>query len=157
MPLPKVVATGVCIAVLGTQLLVSSPVSPNLHGWYWPFLAYPMYAESHARSDSLIVAELRAARCGSEAVDQVISARDLGAPRAQLHNLLLSVARAPESETGQRAAARVSRAVEAQYPGQFCAASAWMRIVFVADTSTYRVHAPMQGVAVWSLARAERK
>lgn len=157
MPLPKVVATGICIAVLGTQLLVSSPVLPNPHGWYWPFLAYPMYAESHTRSDSLIVTELRVARCGSDVLDTIISADDLGAPRNQLHNLLLSAWRAPESETGARAEARVSRAVEAQYPGRFCTASAWKRVVYVTDPSTYRVRAPMQRVAVWSLERAERE
>jgi hypothetical protein len=155
MPLPKIIASGVCIAVLGTQLFLSSPVSPNAHGWYWPFLAYPMYAESHSRSDSLLVMELRVARCGDASLSQIISADDLGAPHNQIHNLLLDIARAPGSEKGKSAAAKVSRAVEARYPGRFCAASAWERVVYVADTSTYRVRAPMRRAATWSLERVE--
>lgn len=154
MPLPKAIATAACIAVLGTQLFVSSPVSPNPHGWYWPFLAYPMYAESHSGSDSLTVTELRVGHCGAEVFDRIIAADDLGVPPNQLHNLLLSIARAPMSETGSRAAARLSRTVEAQYPGRFCSASAWTRVVRVSDTSTYRVRAPMLRMATWSFERA---
>lgn len=154
MPLPKAVATAACIAVLSTQLLASSPASRNPQGWYWPFLAYPMYAESHTSSDSLTVTELRVARCGGEDFDRIIAADDLGVPMNQLHNLLLSIARAPNSETGSRASAQLSHTVEAQYPGRFCAASAWVRVVHVSDTSTYRVRAPMLRMATWSFERA---
>ena len=83
MPLPKVVAAAVCASVLGTQIAISSPLSPKRLGWYWPFLPYPMYAESHFRSDSLVVPELRVARCGSEEFTAALMTDSLAIPRNQ--------------------------------------------------------------------------
>jgi hypothetical protein len=73
----------------------------------------------------------------------------LAVPRNQLLTLLVVVARAPESEEARRAESKMSRAIEAQYPARYCSASAWMRIVRVADTSTYHLRMPMRRVAVW--------
>ena len=149
MPLPKVVAVGVCATVLGAQLAISSPISPERHGWYWPFLTYPMYAEAHFRSDSLTVSELRVAKCGSNALTTVLMTDSLGAPRSQLLTLLVIAARVPESAAGRGAEAKLSRAVESQYPARYCTASAWVRVAYVADTSTYHVLMPMRRAAVW--------
>ena len=149
MPLSRIVALVVSATVLGAQLVISSPISPERHGWYWPFLTYPMYAEAHFRSDSLAVSELRVANCGSDALTTILMTDSLGAPRNQLLTLLAIAARAPESVAGRRAEARLSRAVESQYPARYCTASAWVRVAYVADTSTYHVRMPMRRAAVW--------
>ena len=149
MTLPKLVAVAVSTCVLGAQILISSPLSPERHGWYWPFLAYPMYAEAHSLSDSLVVPELRVARCGSDVSSTTLMTDSLAVPRNQLLTLLVVVARAPESEEARSAESKLSRAVEAQYPARYCSASAWMRVVHVADTSTYHVRMPMRRAAVW--------
>ena len=149
MPLPKVLAAAVCACVLGAQIVISSPISPERHGWYWPFLAYPMYAESHAQSDSLVVPELRVTRCGSDELSATLMTDSLAVPRNQLLTLLVIVARAPESAAGRSAEAKLSRAVESQSPARYCTASAWMRVVHVADTSTYHLRMPMRRAAVW--------
>lgn len=149
MPLPKFVASAVCVGVLGAQLAISSPISPERHGWYWPFLAYPMYAEAHFRSDSLSISELRVARCGSHELTTVLMTDSLGVPRNQLLTLLSIAVRAPSSAAARSAEARLSRAVESQYPARFCTASAWVRVAYVADTSTYHVQMPMRRAAVW--------
>ncbi|HEV7706318.1 MAG TPA: hypothetical protein VGO46_18620 [Gemmatimonadaceae bacterium] len=155
MPLPKLVAAGVCAGILGAQIVISSPISPERHGWYWPFLAYPMYAEAHTRSDSLVVPELRVAKCGSDALTTVLMTDSLAVPRNQLLTLLVIAVRAPESAKARSAEARLSRAVDAQYPGQYCTASAWVRVAYVADTSTYHVHMPMQRALVWPMNESE--
>jgi len=149
MTLPKLFAVAVSTCVLGAQILISSPLSPKRHGWYWPFLAYPMYAEAHSLSDSLVVPELRVARCGSDVSSTTLMTDSLAVPRNQLLTLLVVVARAPESEEARSAESKLSRAVEAQYPARYCSASAWMRVVHVADTSTYHVRMPMRRAAVW--------
>jgi hypothetical protein len=154
MPLPKVVASAVCVLVLGAQIAISEPISPEQHGWYWPFLPYPMYAVSHARSDSLFVPELRVATCGSDAFSSTLTTDSLAAPRNQLVTLMAAAVRAPESTRGRRDEAKLSGAVEAQYPSRYCTASVWMRVVYVADTSTYRLQAPMRLAASWPINRS---
>jgi len=149
MPLPKFVAAAVCASVLGAQVVISSPISPERHGWYWPFLTYPMYAEAHFLSDSLTVTELRVAECGSDALATVLMTDSLAAPRNQLLTLLVIAVRHPESPAGRSAEAKLSRAVESQYPGRYCTASAWARVAYVADTSTYHLQMPMRRAAVW--------
>ena len=157
MPLPKLVAATVCASILGAQIVISSPISPERHGWYWPFLAYPMYAESHTRRDSLVVPELRVAKCGSEALTTVLMTDSLAVPRNQLLTLLVIAARSPESANARRAEARLSGAVDSRYPGQYCSASAWMRVAYVSDTSTYHVRVPMRRAAVWPVNRSGGK
>jgi hypothetical protein len=154
MPLPKLVAAIVSLCVLGAQIAISSPISPERHGWYWPFLPYPMYAESHARTDSLVVPELRAAACGSEVFTSILTADSLTTPRNQLVTLLVVAARDPEGAAGKSAEAKLSGAIEAQYPARYCTASAWIRVAHVADTSTYHVRAPMRRAAVWAVNEA---
>ena len=157
MPLPKFVAAGICASVLGAQLVISSPISPERHGWYWPFLAYPMYAEAHMLSDSLVVPELRVATCGSDALTTVLMTDSLAVPRNQLLTLLALAVRAPESAKARSAEWKLSRAVESQYPGRYCEASAWVRVAYVADTSTYHVEMPMRRAAVWPVNEAGAK
>jgi hypothetical protein len=154
MTLPKLVAVAVSACVLGAQILISSPLSPERHGWYWPFLAYPMYAEAHSLSDSLVVPELRVTRCGSNASSVTLMTDSLAVPRNQLLTLLVVVARAPDSEEARSAELKLSRAVEAQYPARYCSASAWMRVVHVADTSTYHLRMPMRRAADWPVNQA---
>ncbi|MDQ2768792.1 MAG: hypothetical protein M3Y30_16750 [Gemmatimonadota bacterium] len=149
MPLPKVVAAAVCASVLGAQFAIASPLSPERHGWYWPFLPYPMYSESHFRSDSLVVPELRVARCGSDEFTATLMTDSLAIPRSQLLTLLVAVRRAPASAAARSGEALLGRAVEAEYPAQYCTASAWVRVVYVADTSTYELRGPMRRAAVW--------
>jgi hypothetical protein len=151
MPLPKVIAAAVCIGVLGVQGVIASPPLLARYGWNWPFLPYPMYAMAHARADSLVVSELRVASCGSESFSHVITPESLGTPLYQLPVLVTVIARAPESDAARGAMGKVSRAVEAQFPGRYCSASAWVRTVFVADTATYALDSPMRRVAVWTL------
>ena len=153
MPIPKAVAAGVCIAALGAQILSSSPFAAGDGSWYWPFLRYSMYANAHASADSLLVPELRVARCGTTELRDRMTPDALGIPPPQLSALLVVIGRAPDAAAGQMAEAKVGRAVEAQYPGHYCAASAWLRVVHVADTSTYTVRAPMRRVAEWALER----
>ena len=153
MPLPKIVAAGVCIAVLGAQIASSSPFVAGDGVWYWPFLRYSMYANAHASADSLLVSELRVARCGHMDFSRTILADSLGIPPAQLNSLLVMIGRATGATADRDAELKVGRAVEAQYPGRYCAASAWLRVVHVADTSTYTVRAPMRRVAEWTLER----
>ena len=157
MPLSKIAAAVVGACVLGTQIVIASPISPDRHGWYWPFLAYPMYAEAHSLSDSLVIPELRVAKCGSDAHTTVLMTDSLGVPRNQLLTLLVIAARAPESAKGKSAEMKLSRAVESQYPGRYCAASAWLRVAYVADTSTYHVRMPMQRAAVWPVHESGEK
>lgn len=151
MPLPKVIAAAVCASILGAQVIMSSPISPDRRGWYWPFLAYPMYAEAHFASDSFTVPELRVAKCGSDAQTTILTRDSLSTPRNQLLTLLILVVRAPESVDARRAEGKLSRAVEAQYPGQYCTASAWVRVVHVADTSTHHLRLPMRRAANWQV------
>ena len=157
MTLPKLAAAAACAFVLGAQIVIASPISPERHGWYWPFLAYPMYAESHARTDSLLVPELHVAVCGSDRVSALLDTDSIAIPRNQLLTLLVSAARAPESTKGRLAEARLSRAVEAQYPARYCTASAWIRVVRVDDSSTYRLHAPMRVAATWPINAVDKK
>ena len=157
MALPKSVAAAACIGILGAQIAIASPPFLNRYGWHWPFLPYPMYALAHARSDSLVLSELRAAECGRDSVSGVITPESLGTPLYQLPNLLTSIARAPESEAAHKAMGRVSRAVEAQYPGRYCSASAWVRTVFVADTATHGLNRPMHRSATWAVVEKGKK
>ena len=157
MPLPKLIVAAVCASILGAQIVIASPISPERHGWYWPFLAYPMYAESHSLTDSLVVPELRVAKCGSEALTTVLMTDSLAVPRNQLLTLLVVAVRGPQSTNARSAEARLSRAVDAQYPGQYCTASAWVRVAYVADTSTYHVEMPMRRAAVWPVNESGRR
>jgi hypothetical protein len=157
MPLSKFAAAAVGACVLGTQIVIASPISPERHGWYWPFLAYPMYAEAHYQSDSLVVPELHVARCGTDTHSTVLMTDSLGVPRNQLLTLLVIAVRAPESADGKSAESKLSRAVEAQYPGLYCAASAWVRVAYVADTSTHHVRMPMRRAAVWPMSESGAK
>ncbi|MEO8880580.1 MAG: hypothetical protein ABI446_09295 [Gemmatimonadaceae bacterium] len=153
MPLPKIVASGVCIAVLGSQILSSSPGVPGDGLWYWPFLRYSMYANAHVSGDSLLVSELRVARCGLTDFGNILPADSLGIPPVQLGSLLVTIGRAPDAPASQDAERKLGRAIAAQYPGRYCSASAWLRVVYVSDTSTYTVRAPMRRVAEWTLDR----
>lgn len=157
MPVPKAVAGAVCIAVLGAQIATSSPLVAGGGVWYWPFVRYSMYADAHARRDSLLVSELRAAQCGHTERTDTILPESLGIPPSQLGSLLVMIGRAPDAPASQDAKLKVGRAVEAQYPGRYCSASAWLRIVYVADTSMYVVRAPMRRVAEWTLDRVGRE
>ncbi|MEP7088089.1 MAG: hypothetical protein ABI884_12360 [Gemmatimonadota bacterium] len=149
MPLPKYIAGVVCVSVLGAQVIASSSGSSNRHGWYWPFLAYPMYAESHARSDTLVIPELRVDACAKGAPGATLTSDSLSTPHNQLGALLIAAARAPGSSAAKGAEAKLSRAVEAQYPARFCRASAWIGVVRVGDTSTHHLDLPMRGVVTW--------
>lgn len=151
MPLPKVVATAVCIGVLGVQGAMASPPLVARYGWNWPFLPYPMYAMAHARADSLVVSELRVADCSRVPAITVMTPELLGTPLYQLPGLMITIARAPESDAARAAMGKVSRAVAAQFPGRYCSASAWVRTVFVADTATYALGRPMRRAAEWTL------
>jgi hypothetical protein len=157
MPLPKLVAAAVCIGVLGAQISIASPASPNRNGWYWPFLPYPMYAKAHARTDTLVVPQLRVAECGGATAEMILPEDSLGAPLSQLLSNLTTIARVPHSEVATIAAERLSRAIEAQYPGRYCTASAWVRTVYVADRATSDLHGPMRRAAVWAVNRTGPK
>ena len=147
----KVLAAVVCIAVLGAQLRASLPISRVTQGWYWPFLSYPMYAIAHERGDSLVVPELRVATCGSTAYTTIETTDSLGVPRAQLNNLLYVIARSPNASGAARVSAKITHVLDAQFPGRYCAASVWTRVVFVTDTATHHVRAPMRRVAEWAM------
>ncbi len=157
MPLPKAVAAAVCIAVLGAQIASSSSLVAGGGAWYWPFVRYSMYADAHARGDSLLVSELRAAQCGRTEPTVTILPESLGIPPSQLGSLLIMIGRAPDAPASQDAKLKVGRAVEAHYPGRYCSASAWLRVVYVADRSTYTVRAPMRRAAEWALDRGGRE
>jgi hypothetical protein len=154
MPLPKLVAAAVCIGVLGAQIFIASPASPNRSGWYWPFLPYPMYAKAHARTDTLVVPQLRVAECGGATAEMILPEDSLGVPLGQLLSSLTTIARVPQGESAKSAAERLSRVIEAQYPGRYCTASAWVRTVYVADDATYDLHRPMRRAAMWAVNRA---
>jgi hypothetical protein len=151
MQLPRFVAAGVCAAILGAQLWVSFPISKETRGWYWPFLPYPMYAAPHTSSDSFIIPELRVAACGTSRMATVIAPASLGIATEQLNSILTTIVRAPNADNGRRTSARLSRAIDAEFPGRYCAASAWVRVVSVADTATHHVSAPMHLAATWSI------
>jgi hypothetical protein len=151
MQLPKFVAAGVCVAVLGAQLWVSLPISNDVRGWYWPFLPYPMYGVAHKRSDSFIVPELRVAACGSGALTTVLGEDSLGSWTELLNTMLIGIARDTSVTSARHANAKLSRAIDAQFPGRYCTASMWLRVVSVADTSTHHVSAPMRLAATWSM------
>ena len=157
MQLPKFVAAGVCAAVLGAQLWVSLPVSKDVYGWYWPFLPYPMYAVAHTSSDSFLVPELRVAACGSAELTTVVGQDGLGIWTEQLNTMLSGIARDTSAASAGHATAKLSRAIDAQFPGRYCTASVWLRVVSVADTSTYHVSAPMRLAAMWSMLNAGSK
>lgn len=157
MPLPKFVAAGTCAAILGAQLWVSFPISKDARSWYWPFLPYPMYAVAHARDDFFIVPQLRVAGCGAGRYETALTAEDLGLPREQLSIALVYIAHAPHAPRADRAADMVTRAIEAAHPGRYCAASAWLRVVTVSDTSTHHVDARMRMAAQWPLAHGDAK
>jgi len=151
MPLPKVVATAAIIGILGAQSAIGSPAFLSRYGWNWPFLAYPIYATAHARTDSLVVAELRVSECGRAMATTVMPPESLGTPLYQLPNLMIAIARAPGSDAARDAMRKVSRVVDAEFPGRYCSASAWVRTVFVADTATYALDAPMHRAAEWPI------
>ena len=151
MPLPSYIAAGICAAVLGAQLLVSFPINRYTRGWYWPFMPYPMYSVAHGAGDSLVVAQLRVATCGRNDLSTILTAEDLGIPLDQLTQALVLVARTPAMTQGTTQTARLSRAIEAQHPGRYCAASAWTRVVRVSDSATHYVDAPMHFVARWTM------
>ena len=157
MQLPKFVAAGVCTVILGAQLWVSFPISKEMRGWYWPFLPYPMYAAPHESSDSFIIPELRVAACGKTEIATVIAPASLGLATEQFNSILTAIARAPNAESGRRTSARLARAIEAQFPGRYCAASAWVRVVSVADTATHHVSAPVRLAATWSMSDASTR
>jgi hypothetical protein len=150
MPIPKLVAIAACIGILGAQLAVALPFASD-RSWYWPFLPYPMYAQAHSRSDTLVVPQLRVTECGGATRDVILSASALGAQIHQLRGLLSVVARVPGSDSAIIARGVLSRAIEAQFPARYCEASAWVRTVRVADTSTYGLHNPMRRAAAWDL------
>jgi hypothetical protein len=157
MPLPKLVAAAVCVGVLGAQVAIASPASSDQHGWYWPFLPYPMYALAHVRSDTLVVPQLRATECAGAKSHVILTEDSLGAPHSQLLSTLGTISRVPESEVARRAAGRLSGAIEAQYPGRFCTASAWVRTVYIADTATYDLDRPLRRAAEWAVNGAGQK
>ena len=157
MQLPKFVAAGVCTLVLGAQLRVSLPISKDVRGWYWPFLPYPMYAAPHKSSDYFIVPELRVAACGRTALTTVVGQDSLGIWTEQLNTMLVGIAHDTSAASARHASAKLSRAIDAQFPGRYCSASVWLRVVTVADTSTHHVSAPMRLAATWSMRDAEVK
>ena len=149
----KVVASFVCIAILGAQLRASLPISRVTNGWYWPFLSYPMYAIAHERGDSLVVSELRIASCATPAVTTIADVDSLGVSRAELGALLSDIARHRGAGAGRSLRERMTRVVDAQFPGRFCEASVWTRTVLVADTATHHLRAPMHRAAEWAMNR----
>ena len=151
MPLPKFVAAGICTLVLGAQLRASLPISKYTRGWYWPFMPYPMYSVPHFAADSLVIPELRVAECGRDEQSTILTAEELGVPLDQLTQALVTVARSPDGVEGRSESARLSRAIEAQYPGRYCSASAWLRVLRVSDSSTHHVDAPMRVAARWTM------
>jgi hypothetical protein len=153
MQLPKAIAAGVCIVVLGAQLFVSFPISREQHGWYWPFLPYPMYSVPHARADTLVLPELRVAECGSSDFATIATPETLGIPRNQYHRLLGITYRDSSAAARSRAAARLTAVIDAQFPGRYCSASSWVRVVRIADTSTHHLRVPMRRTAVWQMNR----
>ena len=157
MQLPKFVAAGVCAAVLGAQLWVSLPVSKNVRSWYWPFLPYPMYGVAHTSSDSFLVPELRVAACGSAELTTVVGQDGLGIWTEQLNTMLSGIARDTTGASAGHATAKLSRAIDAQFPGRYCTASVWLRVVSVADTSTHHVSAPKRLAVTWSMLDAGSK
>jgi len=151
MQLPKIVAASLCTAILGAQLWASFPISRTTNGWYWPFMSYPMYAIAHERGDSLVVPELRVTKCTTPAVTTIADFDSLGAPPAQLNALLTTIARGSGTPSEQRLRERLTRLVDAQFPGRYCKAAVWTRTVFVADTSTHHLRAPMRRAAEWAM------
>ena len=156
MPLPRLVAISVCAGLLGAQLAVAIPPASD-RSWYWPFLPYPMYARAHARSDTVVVPQLRARECGESKPEVILSSSVLGVPLHQLTALLITIARAPGSDAANDAKTRLARAIEAEYPARYCSASAWARTIRINDPSTYDLHDPMHMAAVWELNRTEAK
>jgi hypothetical protein len=150
MPLPKLIVVSICTGVLGAQLAVAIPPAPD-RGWYWPFLPYPMYSKAHARSDTLIVPQLRVSQCGELQSGRILSANALGIPLHRMTDFLTTIARAPDSGSAAGAKARLGRAIEAEFPARYCSASAWVRVVRVADTATYGLHNQMRRVVAWNM------
>jgi len=157
MQLPKFVAAGVCIAILGAQIRETFPITREARGWYWPFLPYPMYAVPHKSGDYFIVPELRVAACDNPERFTAMSPAKLGVSPEQVALMLTTIAHASNSASGRNTSARLSRAIDAQFPGRYCAASAWIRVVTVADTATYDVSAPMRLAATWSMTDASSR
>lgn len=157
MPLPKFVASGICAAVLAAQLRVSFPISTEVRGWYWPFLPYPMYGVAHTKNDHFVVPELRVAACGSGALARTLGQDELGVWTEQLNVVLSGIAHDTSAANARRDIAKLSRAIDAQFPGRYCTASVWVRVVSVADTSTHHVLAPMRLAAAWSIPVASTK
>ena len=112
-----------------------------------------MYAIPHERTDSLLVQELRVTTCGRPAHTRVVTADALGLPLAQLKSLLLGIARDTGIVGERPLREKMTRVIDAQFPGQYCEATVWTRTVFVDDAATQRLRAPMRRAVAWAVSR----
>ena len=65
-------ATVIIVGALGGQAAMLLPL-PIAREWYWPFIAYPMYAWAHHRGDVFTLRELRGVPCRGGAPQRLTS------------------------------------------------------------------------------------
>lgn len=125
----KLFATAFCAAVIACQAYaIFSRLGYN--NWYWPFVNYPMYSDSHRRGESFSSLDLRVLPCSSEAKPLSVSSGELHVKWATFDRLLYEAAGLRDTTspaTAERASIRLHRLATTQLSMPVCAVELWRR------------------------------
>lgn len=132
----KLVASLIIAGVLSFQLVALASAKFST-GWYWPFMAYPMYSMPHYRGEVFVQHRIVGVPCAGGEQPREIGHADLGLKRFAYYDQLRRVA-GPQSAARQdpsrldgevSAAARreLSLLMSHQLAEPYCRAQLWER------------------------------
>lgn len=146
-------AVVVIVGILAGQVAMLLPL-PIAREWYWPFIAYPMYAWAHYRGDVFTLRELRGVPC-SGAAPRRLTSHELGIYSIPFDAYLAAAAALRDSAgapvTRDSAVAALEWLV-ARRAERYCALEVRSRSAVIGRPETYSLSGDWRLEREWALA-----
>ncbi|HEX5385191.1 MAG TPA: hypothetical protein VFW66_00675 [Gemmatimonadales bacterium] len=109
----KLLASLFCASILCVQAKEALSTF-RYNNWYWPFVNYPMYSDSHRMGDSVVLVQVRAVPCGQASTGDTVTFGQFHVIRYNFEALIQRAAQFPgwsaeQADTAQRTLDRLAQ------------------------------------------------
>jgi hypothetical protein len=157
MTVAKLFAAAFCGSVIAFQ---AYPIlsGQGYNNYYWPFVNYPMYSDSHRMGDSVSSIKMRAVPCRSGAPSVAVTEVDLRIKWGTFDRLLDEAAGLRETTSpvmAERASRRLRQLAATELPIPTCAVQLWRRTITIGPRGLENADAAWRVAAEWPVTEAD--
>ena len=157
MTVAKLFAAAFCGSVIALQ---AYPILSGLgyNNYYWPFVNYPMYSDSHRMGESVSSLKLRAVPCRSGAPSVAVTEVDLRIKWGTFDRLLYEAAGLRNTASpvqAERASRRLRQLAATELSIPTCAVQLWRRTITIGPRGLENADAAWHVAAEWPVTEAD--